>query len=415
VPSRKCRSLALVGWLSVAVYPAIAAEVDLDSAIRQTLAQHPALLAEGLAVAALERQAELEGLPPPLTFGADLENFGGTGSLSGIRSAEATLRMGQVYELGGKRAARQALGLADVDRQLHAVQQRRLDLATETTRRYIAVAGAQHELALALQQTALALETEAAVRQRVERGVAAEADQSLAQIAVVRAELAQEHAEHQLASAQFALAALWGATRPIAIEVFGDFLTLPEMPDFEVLTDRLSTAPEAVAYILEGERLMADRAVASASAHPDISVSLGVRRLEAVNDQAMVFSVAVPFGSKARSNLAVARNDAQSSALDARQQAANLEARQLLFARLQQLGHAHTEFAALSERMIPAAERGLALTQTGYDNARYSILQLTQAQAVLLQLQHERLSAAARYHLLLAEIERSTAVLGDTP
>ncbi len=412
---RKRWTLALAGAMGMAASTAFAAEVTLEAAIRRTLKSNPALRAEGAAVEALESQARLDSLKPAMTLGADLENVAGTGSLSGLHSAEATLRLGQVIELGGKRAARQARGRADVERQQNVVQQRRLDLAAETTRRYIAVAEGQHELALAKQQWILARETEAAVRQRVERGVAPEGDRSLAQIAVVRAEIAHEHAEHELASAQFALAALWGESQAVPIEATGDLLALPALPDFEGFAARLDHTPEVAAFRFEGNRLAADRVLARAASRPDLSLSLGVRRLEALDDQGLVLSFAMPFGTGERSAYAVARTDAEQAALHARQQAAALEARQKLFARYQELRHARTEYEALTKRMIPAAEKGLALTQAGYDDARYSILQLTQAQATLLQLQLERLAAAARYHQHLADIERSTAAAGVMP
>jgi len=201
VPSRNGGSLALAGVMCVLSWSAFAAETTLEAAIRRTLESNPALQAEGAALDARRSQVQLDGLPPALTLGADLENVAGTGSLSGVHSAEATLRLGRVIELGGKRAARQAVGRADVERQQNVVRQRQLDLAAETTRRYIAVAEGQLELELASQQWALTRETEAAVRQRVARGVAPEADQALAQIAVVRAEIDREHAEHELASA----------------------------------------------------------------------------------------------------------------------------------------------------------------------------------------------------------------------
>lgn len=407
-------SLVLAGVTGV-VSPAMAEDMSLDAAIRRTLQTNPALRAEGAAVEALESQARLDGLLPAMTLGADLENVAGTGALSGVHSAEATLRLSQVIELGGKRAARQARGQADVERQQNVVQQRRLDLAAETTRRYIAVAEGEHELALAKRQLALTRDTQAAVRQRVQRGVAPEGDQSLAQIAVVRAEIAHEHAKHELASAQFALATLWGESSAVPIEVTGDLLALPALPEFESLAARLADTPESTAFDLEANRLAADRALGRASARPDLSLSLGVRRLEALNDQGLVLSFAMPFGTAQRSAFAVARTDAEQVALEARQQAATLEARQKLFARYQELRHARTEYEALTDRMIPAAEKGLALTQAGYDDARYSILQLTQAQTTLLQLQVERLAAAARYHQHLADIERSTAAAGVTP
>ncbi len=408
-------SLALAGMMSVVSCSAFAAETTLQAAIRRTLESNPALQAEGAAVDVRRRHAELSGLPPALTFAAELENVGGTGSVSGVRSADLTLRLGKVIELGGKRDARQALGRAEVERQQNIVRQRQLDLAAETTRRYIAVAEGQRELELTSEQWALARETEAAVRLRVTRGVAPEADQALAQIAVVRAEIDHEHAEHELASAQFALVALWGESSPRSIEVTGDLFVLPDLPEFDALADRLADTPEVAAFVLDDQRLRADREVARASARPDLSLSVGVRRLEGLDDQGLVLSFAMPFGTATRSAFAIARNDAEQVELDAREQAAGLDARQHLFARFQELRHARTAFDALTDRMIPAAKQGLALTQLGYDNARYSVLQLTQTQATLLQLQLERLATAARYHQLLADIERSTASAGVTP
>ncbi len=412
-----CRSWTLVfaGAMSVAACAAHAEELTLDAAIRRTLERSPALRAEGLSVDALQSQANLDGLAPAPTLGADLENVGGTGALSGVRSAEATLRLGQVIELGGKRAARLARGLADVERQQNVVRQRRLDLATETTRRYIAVAEGQHELALAERQHAVARETESAVGQRVERGVAREADQALAQIAMVRSELAREHAEHELSSARFALVTLWGEASPTDISATGDLLALPSMPDFDTLASKLESTPEAEAFVRDADRIAADRALAVAAARPDLSLSFGVRRLEALNDQGLVLSLSMPFGTAPRSSLAINRTHAEEAALDERRQAATLDARQQLFARYQELRHARTEFDALTNRMIPAAEKGVALTQAGYDEARYSFLQLAQTQAALLQLQQERIAVAARYHQLLADIERSTAAAGATP
>lgn len=412
---RKGLTLALAGAMGVCACPAFAENVTLEAAIRRTLESNPALRAEGAAVTALEQQARLDGMAPAPTLGADLENVLGTGAVSGIHGAEATLRLSQVFELGGKRDARIARGAADVARQENVVGQRRLDLAAETTRRYIAVAAAEQERTLAASQAQLLRDTERAVRERVERGVAPEGDRELAGIAAARADLDREHAEHELAAARFALAALWGETTAMPIDTTADLLALPELPDFEALAARLDGTPEAIAFALEADRLSAERAVARASARPDLSLSLGVRRLEALDDQGLVLSFAMPFGTAERSSYALARTDAEQEALDARRQAASLEARQQLFARHQELRHARTEYEALTVRMIPAAERGLALTQAGYDDARYSILQLTQAQALLLQLRQQRLAAATRYHQRLADIERFTAAAGATP
>jgi cobalt-zinc-cadmium efflux system outer membrane protein len=411
----RCGALALAGILAWPWAGARGESLSLQAAVDRVLDSNPALRAEQASVLALSQQARLDSLKPAPTIGAELENFGGTGNTSGLNGVEATLRLGQVVELGGKREARRQRGEAIVSRQEIEIGRKRLDLATEATRRYIAIVEAQHELELTASQVALATETASAVEHRVARGVAPEGDVAMAEIALARAELAREHAEHELASARFALASLWGATGPTAIEADGDLLALPALPEFEALASRLHATPEATSFEADIARIESERQVARSLARPDLAFSAGVRRLEALDDQALVFSFSLPFGTQERSAFAVARTDAELDALVARRDAAVLEARQQLFARYQELRHARTEHEALAQRMIPAAERGLALTRAGYDAARYSVVQLTQAQSTLLQLQLDRLAAAARYHTLFADIERSTATAGAMP
>lgn len=407
--------LALAGALFAWAWPSHAQPLTLQEAIGRALASNPVLKAEGASVDALEVQALIDGLAPPPTLGAELENVAGTGEVSGVKGAEATLRLGRVFELGGKREARRGRARADIALQENVVALRRIELAAATTRRFVAVVEAQEILDLARRQVALAGEIQSAVQHRVSRGVAPDGDLAMAEIGTARAELAREDAEHELESARYSLAALWGAQAPEAVEAGGDLLVLPELPEFEDLSQRLAGSPGFVAYELDLSRLDAEREVAVAAAHPDLALTAGVRRLEAFDDQALVFSLSMPFGISERSAHAVARSTAQADAIVARRDAALLDARQALFADYQELRHAQTEVLMLAERMIPSAERGLALTRAGYDDARYSLLELTQAQATWLQLQRERLAAAARYHTLHAEIERSTATAGATP
>lgn len=406
---------AFAGAMCLFAFSAAAESLTLKAAIGRTLQSHPSLRAEAARVDASRQQALLDGLAPPLTLGAELENIAGTGAVSGVRGVEATLRLSHVIELGGKREARQLRGIADVALRENALDVQRLDLAAETTRRFIAVIVAQAELDLSTQQVALAAETQTAVNRRVERGLGATSDSALAEIDIARADIALEHAEHELASAQFALASLWGQATPLAIEAQGSLLELPALPAFEALAQRLSATPDLAEYALEGGRLEAEHTLARARARPDLSLSAGIRRLEALDDQALVFSLSMPFGAGERSALAVARTESERMAVNERGQAALLEARQRLFARFQELRHARTEVEALSLRMIPAAERAMALIRAGYDEARYSLLELTQVQRTRLQLHQERLTAASRYHTLLADIERTTATLGATP
>jgi cobalt-zinc-cadmium efflux system outer membrane protein len=388
--------------------------LTMNEAVDRVLAGSPALGAERAAMDAAEQQAQLDGLALPMTVGGEMEKFAGTGELRGFDDTEFTLRVGRTFELGGKREARQALGAANVALQANELERRRLDVATRAKHRFLDVLAQQARLTLAEQESALARETREAIAYRVKRGASPEADVSLAELAVARAELEQEDAGHELESARVALSVLWGERFPSFIRAVGSVDAVPDVPAFETLTQRLETNPDQQLLALEAARLDAQRRSAEASRKPDLSGTFGVRRLEAFDDQALVMSIAMPIGLGQRSDLALSRGRAEQESLEGRRKAVELERYQELFAKYQELLHAHHELETLSDRMMPAAERALALARRGYDEARYSFLQVAAARNVLHSLQKDRIAAATRYHRLLADIERATAVSGVT-
>lgn len=406
-------TLALAGAMGVVAAAAQARELTLDAAVERTLERNALLRAEGAAVASVRRQAAADGLSPPMTIGGELENVAGSGNVSGLHGAEATLRLGHVFELGGKRSARQAVGTAQIARQLNAVEQRRLDLAATTTRRFIDVVTKQERLALAEQSLALATASRQAIAHRVQRGRSPEADLQLAELAVVRAELELEDATHDVASARVALSVLWGDQQPDFDRAHGSLADLPEVADLPSLAERLQRTPDHRAFALESAQIDAQERLALTSGKPDVHASLGVRRLEAIDDQALVLSLSLPFGLSQRSTLAVQKQQAERERIDHRRSEAELDAYQALFGRYQELQHARHQVETLRDRMIPIADKALASTQAGFEDARFSFLQVAQTRAVLLALRYDAIDAAARYHQLLAEIERATAVSGD--
>lgn len=409
---RSMWALALAGVCVSAPTAADVSSLTLKEAVDRAVASGPGLGAERAAVSAAEQQARLDALRPPLTVGGEVENFVGTGDLGGFDDAEFTVRVGRTFELGGKREARQALGASRVALLGNEVERRRLDLVLQATHRFLEVVAQQDRLSLASQAAALARETREAVSYRVERGASPEADLALADLAVARAELEQEDAEHELESARVALSVLWGERSPAFSRAAGSADVIPQLPEFETLTARLASTPDQQHFALEAERIAAQRRAAEANRKPDVSGTLGVRRLEAFDDQALVMSFALPIGLGPRADLALARNRAELEGVEARRQSVELERYQTLFGQYQELRHARREFETLRDRMIPSAERALRLTQRGYDDARYSFLQVATARNVLHALQKERIAAATRYHRLLADIERATAIAG---
>lgn len=382
----------------------------LEEAVARSLASNPALAAEAADLRAVQARAERDGLPTPYIVGGELENVGGTGTLGGVRSAEATLRLGRVIELGGKRAARQALGVAEIAHQRQMSESARLEIASRTATRFIEVLADQQRLDYARERVALAERTRREVATWVAAARNPESDLRAAEIAVVDAELEREHAEHELESARVALAASWGAYEPDFGPVQGELGALPAVETLQTLAARLPLTPSQRSALLEADAISARRRVAAAGAKPDVTVSLGVRRFEALDDQGVVMAVSVPLGSRPRAALAVAEVDAQLAALELRRDAQRAESYQVLFDNYQELVHARTEYTALRERMLPKAEQALAFTRRGFEAGRFSFVSLIQAQRTLFELRARGIEAAARYHARLVEIDRLTAM-----
>ncbi len=406
--------LALAGACGVVPSGHAAEPLRLEQAVARALASNPTVAAESAQLQAIQARAQREGLPTPYELGGDLDNIGGTGALSGVHAAETTLRVSRVIELGGKRAARQALGGAEIAQQQHQAGAIRLEIASRTTMRFIEVVADQRRLHDAVERVALAERTRREVATWVAAARNPESDLRAAEIAVAEAELEREHAEHELASARVTLAASWGALTPDFERVAGDLDTLPPVEGFDALAARLPMGLEQRAAALEAQTIAARRRSAEASAKPDLHVSLGVRRLEGLDDQGLVMSVSMPLGSRPRAALSISEADAQLAALQARRDAQRIERHQALFEKYQELNHARTEFEMLRTRMLPKAEQALAFTRRGFEAGRFSFYQVAQAQSTLFSLRERSVEAAARYHTLLVEVERLTAVAPES-
>lgn len=188
--------LRLVVWGIIGLCGTSAAHaadpLRLEDAVARALAAHPSVVAEMAQLQAVQARADREGLPPSYTIGGEVENVAGTGSLSGADSAETTLRIGRVIELGGKREARQTLGRAEVREQEHRADTVRIDLASLTATRFIEVVAGQQRLKYIEERIEQAERTRREVAAGVEAARNPESDLLAAEIALAEAELDRE-------------------------------------------------------------------------------------------------------------------------------------------------------------------------------------------------------------------------------
>ncbi|MBL8201069.1 MAG: TolC family protein [Chromatiales bacterium] len=414
-------ALALSGAASATAQPAdaagvAAASLTLGQAVERALASNPALAGFAFALKAQDARIGQAGQRPATEASFELENVLGSGDFGGLDAAEGTFALSQVIELGGKRDARGAA--AQSGRELLAVERQvaQLDVLAEVTRRFVAVAAAQEQLALAREGATLARGTVDDVALRVRAAKSPEAELLRSRAALSRDLLEVQRAEAELGAARQALSATWGSARPDYSRVQADLYRMPALADFEALAARLDANPDFLRFATVARLRDAESRLARTLRRPDLEVSGGVRRLEETKDQALVMGISVPLFASRRAEPAIAEADALRALADVERDAARLEARTRLYGLYQQLRQAIRETDTLRGDVLPQLDKALGATRYAYERGRYGYLELVDAQAAFLEARGAAIASATTAQQLLAEIERLTGEpLADAP
>jgi outer membrane protein, heavy metal efflux system len=381
-------------------------KLSLRDAISATLSHNPQLNSFQFRGQALEGELQTAGLKPALQVGATLENAAGSGEFSGTKSAEVTLALSSVIEMGDKRDARVS---AITERQQGlAIEQRivELDLLADVTRRFIEVAKAEQQLSLQQNNLTLATETVKAIKRRTDAGNTPDAE--LARALANRSRMAIElrQAESRFDASKIKLSSLWGVTQPSFSSVIADLLSLDESRSLADLLDGLSNNADIQLFASEARLREAEVRLALSQRKSDIEWNAGVRRLEASKDSALVVGVSVPLLGRSRAAGAVATARANRLGVDNERETALLQLRAQLVGLYQERQAALFEVASLRNDVIPQLKKAVSGTRTAFDKGRYGYLELSSAQHELLEAEAALITAAANAHLLRAEIER---------
>ena len=388
--------------------PSLTPGLTLGQAIERSLAANPSLQGFAFALKAQDARILQASQRPATEASFELENFLGSGGFNGVDAVEATFALSQVIELGDKRqlrgdAARSSRDFLSVERQ--AAQ---LDVLAEVTRRFIAVAAAEEQLALTQQGTALAKGLVDDVARKVRAAKSPEGELLRARAAFSRAGLEEQRATALLSAARQSLAAQWGSTRADFSGVSANLYNFPELFDFENLAARLDGNPDFLRFTSEARLRDAELRLARSLRKPDLAVSGGVRRLEETSDQALVMGISVPLFAGRRAAPLIAEAEALRGQVDAERNAALILARTRLYGLYEELRQAIRETETLQQEVMPLLEEALKATKYAYERGRYGYLELVDAQRAFLDARAAAIDSAVDAQALLAEIERLT-------
>ena len=382
--------------------------LTLEQAIIRVLENHPKLKVvdyEAQAMAARLRQALL---PPPDRININLEDFAGTGAANHVQSLEATLSLSRTLELGNKAAYRGEVVESRTRLLLTEKDSERLDVLTETTRRFLHVAADQQRLKLAKDAIELLQLTEQAVNKRIDAGKAPITERQRITIDQANYDLELDHRRHEMESSRLSLATLWNRKQPDFEQVKADLFALDTLPAFDEWAGLLERNPDLVRHIKLRDLSRAKIRLAKSKRKPDIDLSAGIRYLGNNDDVAFILSASIPLGTSERAQHNIDEAEALSLVDPLQLEQKELELYTTLFEFYQEMKHAKDAVEALRGKIIPATEKMLAAYKEGYQAGRYSLLELIQVQQLLLNAKSRSLEMAVNYHSYRIEIDRLT-------
>jgi cobalt-zinc-cadmium efflux system outer membrane protein len=388
--------------------------ITLEYAIRQALERSPVLKSSQAAADASKGAQRQAGAFPNPDLGIEADNVGGAGTYRGFDSAEVTLGVTQLVEIGGKRSARQAR--ADHEHAIaHAeLAAARLDLIRDVKIAYVEAVAAGAAVALAEKEKSLASEILQNVTKRVNAAAEPLFQKSKSEVALATSEIALDKARRDYTIARKRLAALWGSgDTDFSLDSSRFFeLTQPQRPP---AVRRFADNPMLLRWQAEVARSEAGYALEQANAIPDPRLSAGVKEFRATDERALVVGVSIPIPVFDRNggNIARARSEVTKAASGKRSAEITLDTE--LTRSQQELENAYREAQVLKTRIIPSAEEAYRLSRQGYGAGKFPYLEVLDAQRTLVGARAQYNDSLKTYHSKYAEVERLTASYTPEP
>lgn len=380
--------------------------VTLDDALRLALAHNPVLAALAWSHLAAEAQLKQSRALPNPEVDMEAEEFGGTGEMKEFDSATITLQVSQLIEIGGKRSSRGRLASAEMALAAWEYEIGRLDVVTETSRRFASVLAAQERLELANDELELQEATLSMVSRRVAAGKDAPAAQTQAEISQANARIHLERSKRSLAIARDRLTAMWGGEAPGFDRAGGELREVIPPPGENVIIDLVSQSPEVARQAHETELRQAVLNLEKANRIPDLTLSGGIRRFYENDDQAYVAAVSLPFPIFDRNGAAVKAARCGLVSSKAQGKATEAEVRSELISAMHSLSSAYLALQELEAVVLPAAQSTVAAVLEGYRSGKFSYLRVLEAQRTQFEARGEYVGALEDYHTSRAEVER---------
>ena len=387
----------------------------LTRALQRALGANPRLTAaeRDIGIAA-GRRIQAGAIPNPEIY-MEVDKAFGTGELRGFQSAETTLQLGQLIELGGKREARVAAGTAELDAARWQRAAVRLEILSDTAVAFFSVLGAQRRIQIYDTQIALLDRLTPLLQQRVDAGASSPAEIARAQLASDLVHAERERARTALAIARRELATLMGVSAPDFSLVVGDLGRIGKPPSFQTVLRSIDGNPQIVRWTSIRAQRDAELLSARLKPIPDLRAGVAWRHFNETNDNAVLLGLSVPIPVWDQNAGGIFAAQESRAKVEAELATARTTLILTLGRAYEVLAGSSREIEILRASALPNARRAVDTMEEGYRQGRFTLLELLDVQNAATQAALRELEALINFHTAVATIEGLTGMpLGVT-
>lgn len=382
--------------------------LTLRHALQQAVNSNPRLHAADRNIGMAEgRRHQANKLPNP-TIGLEVDNFAPSNS-ENVGGVETTLMLSQLIELGGKRDARVAAALGDYDSMRWEREAMRLELLSETTLAFVEAVAVQRRIQILDRHVAALEKLVPLMQRRSEAGASSPAEVTRTQVAVGMTRMERERGRLALAVARRNLASLMGQDTPDFTSVAGDFGRIVRPASLDVLVKAVDDNPQLMRWTAIRAQRDGELLVARLKPIPDVTASVGWRYYSDNGESAIRLGASMPFPVFDRNRGGIREAQENSQKVHA-ERAANRFALIAVVAKAHDTAASQLQQLDLVRRSIlPAARQTVVTIEAGYNQGRFTVLEILDAYRVVADAELMEHEALASFHSAVATIEGLTA------
>lgn len=383
--------------------------LTLSAAIDLALTSNPELSAAANELRAVEGAVIQAGILPNPEVATSVEDT------QNKATRTTTIQVNQRIELGGKRSARIASAERGRDVAAADLAAKSLEVRATVIGAFFDVLVAQERIQQAEDLLSLAQRASQAASRRVTAGKISPVEETKARVAEASARVELNQAQRELVIARKRLAASWGSSTPRFEQAEGRTDMLPPVRSTEEITRRLNVSPALLRARHEVDRFSALADLERSRGIPDVTVSLGSKKVEELgrNQTIVGFSIPFPIFDRNQGNVL----EAQRRADKARDELSVTEVRlgTEVTQNEERLKALVVEAQALQSEIMPGARSAYEAASKGFELGKFSFLEVLDAQRTFFQARAKYLRSLSDAHRTAAELERVLGPIDSMP